>query len=102
MSESPIPPSCHRNAAKQGHSAGNSFIYNLITILGQPCGMGPLQNLLNDKPDVEPRGGETLYRWRDKLAVIVRDTGEVGQFATTLAIKRDDVVRAIAAVAGQK
>jgi len=61
-----------------------------------------MQRVLNNKPDAERRDDETLYRWGDKLAVIVRNTGEVGQFATTLAIKRDDVVRAIVGIAYQK
>ncbi|WP_217360292.1 hypothetical protein [Ruegeria sp. HKCCA5463] len=37
------------------------------------------------------RNGETLYKWGNLLAVIVRDSGEVGQFSTSLAISRGEV-----------
>ncbi len=46
---------------------------------------------LSRAPSVARRYGETLYKWGNLLAVIVRDSGEVGQFSTSLAISRGEV-----------
>ena len=61
-----------------------------------------MQHVLNNAPETTQREGETLYRWGDTLAVVIRNNGEIGQFATTLAIKRDDVTKAIAAIHSEK
>lgn len=43
------------------------------------------------RPSVTKRTGETLYKWGNLLAVIVFDSGEVGQFSTSLAISRSEI-----------
>lgn len=46
---------------------------------------------LSRAPSVARRNGETLYKWGNLLAVIVLDSGEVGQFSTSLAMNRTKV-----------
>lgn len=45
------------------------------------------------------RPGERLLRWGDELAVILLDSGEIGQFATSCRWSRAEVEDAISQVA---
>ena len=64
----------------------------------ESANMNLVQQIQATVLDIELRDGETLFRWGDTLAVIVLDTGEIGQFSSQLLVKRDDVVEAIAAI----
>lgn len=70
--------------------------------MGKSAKMDLAQQILATELEIKRRDGETLYRWGDTLAVIVLDTGEIGQFSSKLLVKRDDVVKAIAVVAALK
>lgn len=57
--------------------------------------MDLLQHVLTNEPDAKLRVGETLYCWGETLAVIVRENGEIGQFASSLPVARAEVKSAM-------